>query len=433
VSEPGTVSGKDWLKVGQRISLCALAATLPFAYESLNITSLLVILFSVISLISMVGFSEVSDWKSRRGMMVLFASSFLVCLPGYFWSTNTDQAAFELEKKLSLLVLPIFFGCAVRLTDEEVKKILACFVVGCVVALMICVVRGSLLWRETGDSSHFFYHALSQGVGMHAAYLSLYLLLSLVIVFNLFPGERFLQISRSKRILVILCVLWLLLGILLLASRMQQLILLMGMMGYVAYRLSGTYGWGISMVAGAGAMIVVLVALLAIPVNRERFKQAINYGNNYSISSQWGEMQMRPLMWTCAWQTIQANPWIGVGLGDGQDVLQACYEERKFGTLTYLPDARYNAHNQAMETTIQLGVVGLLVLVISVAAPVVAALRDRNYLYLLFMLIFFLSCLTESMLQRQSGIVFFAFFNSLLFWNRLPGAEPAVTAIRREP
>lgn len=414
------------------MSLYALAAALPFTYESFNITSLLVILFSVFSFINLVSDSAVSDWKTRRGMMLLFVSSFLVCLPGYFWSTNTDQAAFELEKKLSLLVLPIFFGCAVQLTGEVVRKILVCFVVGCVVALMICVARGALLWRETGDSNYLFYHALSQGVGMHAAYLSLYLLLSLVIVFTLFPVERFSQVGGNGKMAIMLCVLWLLLGVLLLASRMQQLILLMGLMGYVAYRFSGKYGWGISVLAGAGAMIVVLIALLAIPVNRERFKQAINYGNNYSISTQWGEMQMRPLMWTCAWQTIQANPWIGVGLGDGQDVLQACYEERKFGTLTYLPDARYNAHNQAMETTIQLGVVGLLVLVISVAVPLVAAIRDRNHLYLLFVLIFFLSCLTESMLQRQSGILFFAFFNSLLFWNS-PKVEPAaVTAILRE-
>jgi hypothetical protein len=35
----------------------------------------------------------------------------------------------------------------------------------------------------------------------------------------------------------------------------------------------------------------------------------------------------------------------------------------------------------------------------------------------LFILIVFFNCLTESILETQAGVVFFGFFNSLLFYN----------------
>ena len=78
-------------------------------------------------------------------------------------------------------------------------------------------------------------------------------------------------------------------------------------------------------------------------------------------------------------------------------------------------DEKLNTHNQYLQTTIALGMVGFIILVLSLLAPLVQAIKKRNQLYVLFLLLFIINILVESMLETQAGVIFFAFFNSLIF------------------
>jgi O-antigen ligase len=69
------------------------------------------------------------------------------------------------------------------------------------------------------------------------------------------------------------------------------------------------------------------------------------------------------------------------------------------------------------------GILGLLILIGSLIVPAVAANRNQNYLYLAFLLFFSLCFLTESVLNSQKGVVFFAFFNSLFAFHLLKRQE----------
>jgi O-antigen ligase len=83
-----------------------------------------------------------------------------------------------------------------------------------------------------------------------------------------------------------------------------------------------------------------------------------------------------------------------------------------------------NAHNQYFEETLHNGIGGLLLFLISLLVPAYIALSRKDLIYLAFILIFSLCCITESMLTRQIGIIFYAFFNSLYFFNgRTPVAR----------
>jgi O-antigen ligase len=199
--------------------------------------------------------------------------------------------------------------------------------------------------------------------------------------------------------------------ILLLGARMQQLILLAGTVIYFLFRTYKKMGL-LRSVAGAvliGAFIIGLTLLSSS--NRERFKEAFNY----DIENRYGERQGRFLIWSCAMELIKSAPVIGTGIGDVQDDLQKCYLQHEYISLTYLKDTRFNAHNQFLETAIELGVPGLLMLIISLFLSLRFALKHKKILYLVFIMLFIISCMTESLLERQNGIVFYAFFNSLLF------------------
>jgi O-antigen ligase len=254
---------------------------------------------------------------------------------------------------------------------------------------------------------------------MHASYLSMYFFFSIVILLGLKRGAHPSEGSIPKS-LTYGAVALLTTGIILLSSRMQLLILFLGFLVYVTYQLSGRYGWRTALAGGTGVVVLLFAFSLLFPVNRERLKQAINFGDEYGISSKWGEMQMRPLVWSCAFEIIKESPLVGVGIGSGQDALQACYIRNDYGSLTYFPETRFNAHNQILEIAIQLGLLGLCIWVVSIVYPLALSIRNGNLLYVAFTMIFALSCIPESMLQRQSGITFFAFFNALLYWNNLP-------------
>ena len=54
-------------------------------------------------------------------------------------------------------------------------------------------------------------------------------------------------------------------------------------------------------------------------------------------------------------------------------------------------------------------------LVLSFFYPAMLAWRSNQFLYVVFVIIFSVNILVESMLEVQAGVVFYAFFNAFLF------------------
>ncbi len=76
-----------------------------------------------------------------------------------------------------------------------------------------------------------------------------------------------------------------------------------------------------------------------------------------------------------------------------------------------------NPHNQFIDTIMSVGIVGLLLLLAYFIIPVVLMIRNRKFdaTYLVFLLIIAFNALFESVFEGQVGIIFFNFFNMLLF------------------
>ena len=107
---------------------------------------------------------------------------------------------------------------------------------------------------------------------------------------------------------------------------------------------------------------------------------------------------------------IKKNPLLGVGTGDIADVFANYYEETNS---KLLPEYRFRSHNQYLAITVAFGLVGLIWYLFSLLYPL-SEKRNRNYIYLVFLLIMMLSMLTEDTLETQIGVTLFAFFNSFL-------------------
>jgi len=95
-----------------------------------------------------------------------------------------------------------------------------------------------------------------------------------------------------------------------------------------------------------------------------------------------------------------------------KDALLEGYRENKV-----IPalEHKFNAHSQYFQTFVTLGLTGFLLLLATLFFPAIRALRRGQVLYFVFLVIFAINILFESMLEIQQGVVFYAFFNILLF------------------
>jgi O-antigen ligase len=117
--------------------------------------------------------------------------------------------------------------------------------------------------------------------------------------------------------------------------------------------------------------------------------------------------------WRAAWNIIRQNIWLGVGAGDVPMAFENSYVE--IGSA--LNDAnRLRAHNQFLTFWIAFGLIGLAVLVFVLGWPIY---KFRFALHSCFVMISFLSFLTEDTLETQAGVCFFALFSAILTAARL--------------
>ena len=84
-------------------------------------------------------------------------------------------------------------------------------------------------------------------------------------------------------------------------------------------------------------------------------------------------------------------------------------------------ERRYNSHNQYLGIMLDFGIVGLLIWILSITYPAFYAFKLNYNFYIIFVLMFCLSCMTENYLGRFKGVAFFAFFNTLLSLPLLSG------------
>ena len=88
-----------------------------------------------------------------------------------------------------------------------------------------------------------------------------------------------------------------------------------------------------------------------------------------------------------------------------------------------LADKELNPHNQFLQTGVEIGIIGLLLLVALIFVGTSIARTNRSGLLLLVISALAFNSLFESMLQRQSGIVFFTFWICLLMIRNKPIRE----------
>ena len=130
--------------------------------------------------------------------------------------------------------------------------------------------------------------------------------------------------------------------------------------------------------------------------------------NNNSVESN----TARIIMWSTSIDVWKENFLFGTGTGDYDDELTAKnIEYKNFG----VAKERLNSHNQFLNSAVQLGLVGFLVLLMIFVSSYFFS--DKKLWQLLILVVFLINFLVESFLETQAGIVLFVVLLTLFFPN----------------
>ena len=347
-----------------------------------------------------------------------FASIYILYLAGLIHTVNFDYGWFDLEIKLSLFIFPLVFATSPwpLFSPHRTMLILWAFAAGCISGALILLGHASINEYSFGVSGTFYYMKLAWF--FHPSYLSIY--------YNFAIGILILKLLQTnhdypvRSLLLVGSILFLAVMIILLSSKaglltLALIILLAAFYSWKRMKLK----WQGLIILGSGVFLFVLGYWL-VPVAFSRISAI-----SHAVTSQpeKGRVQSesnadRMAVWVTAIEIIEKNYLFGVGTGDVKDALMEGYKKNRL-----LPayEHKFNAHNQYLQTFVTLGLGGFLVLVAILLLPALRALKSRQDLYFIFLLMFALNILFESMLEIQAGVVFYAFFNAFLFSVKING------------
>jgi len=352
--------------------------------------------------------------ERHRQNLLLFSGLYFIYLIGLLYTSNMEYARFDIEVKLSLLVFPLLFATIDGRVFSflRINYIFLTYIAGCLAASIVCLASAMIRYGDTGDDGLFFYTQLS--LFHHAGYLAMFVNFAIVLVVFL-THDNFHLFKWWHLVLITLLPVFFNLMVVLLSSKMGiiSLVVIYLLMTFIFFFRQPTRKKAIFPVVMLGTVIFFM---LLFPQVMERIETTTKVVENIDaiqpdVVESTGE---RILVWQSAWHVIKEHPFFGVGTGDVKDAL---LEEYSHHGIKYAYSRRLDAHNQYLQTYLSVGLIGFLVLVTMLIWPGIAAFRRKNYIYFFFILLFGMNIMVESMFENQAGIVFYAFFNALLFWH----------------
>lgn len=350
------------------VLLLSVAITLPL---HIKLNTYAIVAFSLYALAT-----QYKNIKARS-FALLFVIYFGLHLIGMLYTENTRDGWALIERSLVYLVFPILLPACLVLSQSDIFKIFVAFIVGTILTAIFEMIP----WRAVADDPMVIYRV----------YLGVYLVMSLVLVYGLWRQHD----PADKKNRILLLFLGLVTIPLLVAAQTKMSIFIAGL--FFTWQF---FTAPIKPKLRLGVLAFLIILLLAAGLYSKtsyRFVELIQKGD-----------LPRWYNWQAALQLIKENFFTGVGTGDAVDALNTKRDVNWFEAFK-----TYNVHNQYLETFVRLGVFSFITLLGILWNQFRMALRSQSFFYLSFLFIFCFSALTESVLCRNKGITFFAFFSSL--------------------
>ncbi|OFX53620.1 MAG: hypothetical protein A2046_14080 [Bacteroidetes bacterium GWA2_30_7] len=357
------------------------------------------ILIVVSLVISFFNSSFLSNLKIAyyRNNALLLISFYLIISLSLFWSGNIKSGLFDMEVKLSMFLFPIIFLNYGTIKIDEFKHVIHYFIAGNILESLICLSSATYNSLQS-NNSYFYYSNFSEN--LHPSYFAMYLTFAIAgciyLLKNNYYKKVFYPIIFISFFLVIIFFLSSKAGFLGVALMLPFFIIKL-----INKRLISL------IIAGFGVVIIIAFIYKFNSRVSDFIKEFKTSYNNDTINVYDTSTSDRFKIYKISLSLINENLVYGVGAGDIKDKLIKKYSENN---MKHAAEQKLNLHNQYLETLIGEGIIGFIFMMLLFLYPLIYVFKKSNFLLYSFLLITAFHFLFESMLNTQSGVIYFAFF-----------------------
>ena len=347
----------------------------------------------------------------KNPVAIAFVLLYLLHLLSIFYTENSSEGWNDLRLKISFLLLPFFMMTVQFIYNEQRIFILKFFAVLMMLMALTDLTHAFLEYLVSGNQETFYYIHLPYLLASKVHYVAWYY------SFAIFISIYHLISSQSNRAFWFLGLLILLFSLILLSSRAFILafivvFILTFLKWFKTAKVSRLMWTKILSIAALFMLSLVFIPSINLRLNDTVVELQKMFG--YDTPKQ---TNPRVFIWRYGADLISKNAIFGFGVGDAKGELSVALEscdamfwngERNVP----IQNKNYNFHNQFMQTWAEVGIFGFLILLFIMIHPFL--LKNSHPLFLIFIGLTFIGCLTESMFERQAGVVLFAFMYPLL-------------------
>ena len=343
----------------------------------------------------------------------LFLLFYFCYLIGIIFTREINAGVFELEKKLSFVIFPL-------LLSLKFKKIWSINVayMGFILATFLVTLYGIIMalsaWLGAGGGNWVYFSSAISPIH-HPSYLAAYLTISTAFAFI---GWRE-KLAFFSLYWIIPFTIFVIVIHGFLQSLSGTLFLLIAIFTSLLIWLRNKFRRPIFYTIIILMPIIGFIVINSIPSIQNDWKDATSNVIEYSKNSKsfvenreqtLSSSSVRIILWTAAFQIFYKHPF-GVGTGNMDEFMEKELIILKQKELT---KQNFNPHNQFLQTAVEIGFFGLLVFFAILFSSIYFGLKYKNYLLIIISSNLLFNSLFESMLQRQSGIIFYCFWLCLL-------------------
>jgi len=376
-----------------------IAFLLPLHQKSIGLFIGVLTVFSILELILFKNFSIKNKPIFIAGLLF-----FLIHLISVIYSSDKAIAWFDIEVKLSLLIFPILFSIQNQYLKKYNKLIFFTFVlssfIGSVVMLYIPLMA---YW---GNGFEFLNHVREMRY-LHPSYFSMYLIFSIGILIKYITENKNIIIYKY---IIFVPIIFLVYLISLLQSKAEIITIIVVLFYLFMLAIIKLRSFLLKI-----AIFLLIISFSLIILQKSSRLQSMFYSVEQISSA--GESKdettgIRYEIWKIAAHQIKSNWLIGVGAGDIKSSISSELEDKHLDAAL---DNSLNIHNQFLETFLGQGILGLSLLIFLLYLGVKEAIKRKDWLLTVFLILITISFGPESMLNTQAGVIFFSFFYYFLF------------------
>jgi O-antigen ligase len=352
--------------------------------------------------------------KSNLAAALLLGSMYLLYLFA-FPLTPTEHRKFLLtlyERKASLLAIPIVFSILSHAFRKVIADELQYFAYACFLSSLAanCYLMYSYLLHKSALNglSHVAYRlGFEDFTGIHPTYMGMFFAFSICITL-MSQAFNFRYGGKVKYALVYFLLLFLL------SLLAKSALIAMGLIfiHYAYINRKAIYQYRLRI----GIMTATLVAMcFFIPFIGQRVKEVFSFmGVGKPGNATDNSVYVRKLILDEDTRLLKENWLTGVGPAKVNYLLNQRYF---FYSLNHnFNISRYDPHNEYLSEWLSFGIAGILLFATILVIHFRKAILLRNHLYIYCLIILCVTFLTETVLARQEGVLFYAIFTSLFFF-----------------